>query len=374
MHSRRHFSKLTLGASVSLALNSLASAADPKKDTKKDELTWHQVEDWGIEGRGWQADEMDRFYARLPAKAKAVVPKSVWSLSQHSSGMLTRFETDARKIQVRYTLTGGLAMPHMPATGVSGIDLYAKNSQGQLRWVSVVKPNKKEMNATIVSGMDVGTREYTAYLPLYNGINSLEFGVPEGSTFKPIAPRKKLPLLFYGTSITHGACASRPGMTHSAILGRHLDLPIINLGFSGAGKMEIELATLLAEVDSSVYILDCLPNMTPDLVKERAEPFVRQLRKLRPDTPILMVEDRTYGYAWIKKSARQRHQDSRAGYVRAYDSLVSSGIKNIHYLAGANLLGDDNEGTTDGSHPNDLGFMRQASVMEPVLRKILKKG
>ncbi|NOY00211.1 MAG: hypothetical protein GXP30_10815 [Verrucomicrobia bacterium] len=371
--SRRQFTELTLAASASLAFGSRLSAADPKSK-KSDGLTWYNVENWGVEGRGWQADEMERFYARLPAKAEGVVRKPVWGLSQHSSGMLTRFETNATKIQTRYTLTGGLAMPHMPATGVSGIDLYAENAKGQLRWISVVKPSTKEVNATIVDALDVGTRKYTAYLPLYNGINSLEFGVPEDSTFKPIAPRKNPPVLFYGTSITHGACASRPGMPHPAILGRHLDLPTINLGFSGNGKMEPELAALLGEIDVAVYVLDCLPNMTPDLVSERAEPFVRQLRKIRPDTPILMVEDRTYGYAWIKESARKRHQGSRAALVRAYDNLVSSGIKNVHYLAGDKLLGDDNEGTTDGSHPNDLGFMRQADAMEPVLRKILKMG
>ena len=373
LYSRRQFTGMAIGTSASLSLGSRLSAADTKSK-KTDGLTWYNVENWGVEGRGWQADDMERFYARLPAKAKGVVRKAVWGLSQHSAGMLTRFETDATKIQARYTLTGGLALPHMPATGVSGIDLYAENNKGQLSWVSVIKPTSKEVNATIVDGLDSGSRIYTAYLPLYNGINSLEFGVPEGSSFKPIAPRKDPPIIFYGTSITHGACASRPGMPHPAILGRHLDIPTINLGFSGNGKMEADVGALIAEIDAAVYVIDCLPNMTPDLVVKNTEPLVRQLREVRPDTPILLVEDRTYGYAWLKESARKRHQGSRAGLVRAYDKLVSSGVKNLHYLEGANLLGGDNEGTTDGSHPNDLGFMRQADMMEPVLRKILKKG
>lgn len=369
--SRRQFTGMALGASASLALASRSLAADSKAKTENN-VTWYNVEDWGVEGRGWHADDMERFYARLPAKAKGVVRKAVWNLSQHSAGMLTRFETDAKKIRTRYTLTGGLAMPHMPATGVSGIDLYAENDKGQLRWVSVVKPTAKEVNATIADGLDSGSRVYTAYLPLYNGINSLEFGVPEGSSFKPISPRKDPPIIFYGTSITHGACASRPGMPHPAILGRHLNLPTINLGFSGNGIMEADVGALIAEIDAAVYVIDCLPNMKPDLVIKNAEPLVRQLREVRPDTPILLMEDRTYGNAWIKESARKRHQGSRAGLVRAYDNLVSNGVRNLHYLEGDNLLGDDNEGTTDGSHPNDLGFMRQANVMEPVLRKILK--
>ncbi len=370
--SRRHFTGLALSTSAAFALDPRSAIAEKKVKTEKG-LSWHNVENWGVEGRAWPAADMQRFYARLPAKAENVVPKPVWRLAQHSSGMLTRFVTDATTIQVRYELTGGLALPHMPATGVSGIDLYAEDDQGQLRWVSVVKPRTTpHVNATLVDSLDPGPRAYTAYLPLYNGVNSLEFGVPEGATFKTIAPREDPPILFYGTSITHGACASRPGMPHPAILGRQLDLPTVNLGFSGNGRMESEVCALLAEVEAAVYVLDCLPNMGPELVEARAEPFVRQLRKVRPDTPILMVEDRSYAYAWIKESARKRHQGSRAAYVRAYDKLVASGIKNLHYLEGEHLLGDDGEGTTDGSHPNDLGFLRQADKMEPVLRKILK--
>lgn len=373
-YSRRQFTEMALGTSVGLSLGSHLSAADPSPKKEKG-LIWHNVEEWGVEGRGWHADDMERFYARLPAKAKGVVRKPVWSLAQHSAGMLTRFVTDAKQIQTRYTLTGSLAMPHMPATGVSGIDLYAENDKGELRWVTVSKPNTSPVvNTSLVSDLDAGTRRFTAYLPLYNGVNSLEFGVPEGSTFEPIAPRNNPPILFYGTSITHGACASRPGMPHPAILGRRLDLPTINLGFSGNGKMEADVGALIAEIEAAVYVIDCLPNMTPDLVIKNTEPLVRQLREARPDTPILLVEDRTYGYAWIKESARKRHKGSRAGLVRAFDNLVASGIKNLHYLEGNDLLGSDNEGTTDGSHPNDLGFMRQAEVMEPVLRKILKKA
>ena len=279
--TRRQFTEMALGTSASFLLGSRNADAAATPSTEKG-VTWYNVEDWGVEGRGWESDEMKRFYSRLPAKAEGVVRKPVWSLSQHSSGMLTRFQTDAKSIQTRYTLTGGLAMPHMPATGVSGIDLYAENDKGQLRWVSVTKPKTTpKVDATIITGLDSASRVYTAYLPLYNGIDSLEFGVPEGSAFTPIAPRKDPPLLFYGTSITHGACASRPGMPHPAILGRHFNKPTINLGFSGNGRMEPEVGALIAEIEASVYIIDCLPNMMPEEVRERAEPLVRQLREVR---------------------------------------------------------------------------------------------
>lgn len=292
--------------------------------------------------------------------------------------MLTRFQTDASAIHVRYTLRSErLAMPHMPATGVSGIDLYGLNSDREWRWVSVFRPGTGKTGDTrinagkLVDGLDPGSRAFTAYFPLYNGLEKLEFGFPAGAKVQPLTPRKEKPLLFYGTSITHGACASRPGMCHPAILGRRLDLPVINLGFSGNGKMEPEVGALLAELDPAVYVIDCLPNMVEAEIRERTEPLVRKLRESRPDTPIVLVEDRTYDYAWVKASARKRHETSRSALIRAYDNLIGSGMKQLYYLEGAELLGKDGDGTTDGSHPNDLGFLRQADAFEPVLRKAL---
>jgi hypothetical protein len=200
-----------------------------------------------------------------------------------------------------------LAMPHMPATGVSGLDLYVKTDAGW-HWLGVGQPDRaKENTAILVKGMPPGRREYLLYLPLYNGVSSVEIGVPEGCKLEPAtawpADRRK-PIVFYGTSITQGGCASRPGTAHVAILGRRLDRPVINLGFSGNGLMEAELATLLAELDPAVYVVDCLPNMTAKLVSERVEPFLRTLRKAHPTTPIVLAEDRTYTNAAILPAVR----------------------------------------------------------------------
>lgn len=391
--SRRRFLALTssftalVGGGIpgKSAAASSAAAAAPKPAAgtppgpDPDGIVWHDVAEWGVEGRGWPAEDMERVYARLPAKAKGIVRDAVWNLGQDSAGLLTRFQTDATAIHVRYRLRSDrLAMPHMPATGVSGIDLYGLDPAKTWRWISVFRPGEggkggdpRQVSGKLAEGLDAGTRAYTAYLPLYNGVEKLEFGFPAGAKTQPVAPRPDKPLVFYGTSITHGACASRPGMVHTAILGRRLDRPVINLGFSGNGKMEPEVGALLAELDPAVYVIDCLPNMVAAEVAERAEPLVRQIREARPGTPIVLVEDRTYGYAWVKASSRERHQTSRAALIRAFDHLVASGLKHLHYLEGAALLGDDDEATTDGSHPNDLGFVRQADAFEPVLRQAL---
>lgn len=367
------FSIRPIGSSLALlVIGLLPAAADRATAAEKapDTTRWHDVAEWGVEGQGWLPADLKSRYDRLPAKAEKIVRPPVWSLSNDSAGIAFRFNTDATSIRIRYTVGDKtLALPHMPATGVSGVDLYALD-EGVWKWVDVTRPKEPATDYTI-AGLDPGKRTYMGYLPLYNSTVKIEIGVPEGAAFEPVAPRKEKPIVFYGTSITHGASASRPGLCHPAILGRRLDRPVINLGFSGNGKMEPEVVALLGEIDAAVFVIDCLPNMTGPEVAERAEPLVRRLREIRPDTPIILVEDRSFTNSWIFKARRDRHAENRASLIRAFDLLVSSGVKQLYYIEGENLLGDDTEGATDGSHPNDLGFMRQADLFEPVLRKAL---
>jgi lysophospholipase L1-like esterase len=337
------------------------------------ETQWHDVTEWGVEGRGWGEQERVRWFDRFPAKAEKAVTKSVWSLSRHSAGMMVRFKTDANAIHAKWkVLSPNLGMAHMPPSGVSGLDLYARDAKGKWRWAAATRPSKQEMQATLLSGIAPGMREYAVYLPLYNGTESLAIGVSAGAKFEGLAPRKAKPLIFYGTSITHGACASRPGMAHPAILGRRLDMPVINIGFSGNGKMHKEVGALMAEVDAAVYIIDCLPNMNAAAVNAHCVPLVKQLRKARPHTPIVLVEDRRFPNSWLVPRAAKIHDANHAALRKAYEQLKAAGVKHLHYLGGDALLGEDGEGTTDGSHPNDLGFIRQANAFEPVLRNALK--
>jgi len=337
------------------------------------DTAWHDVTKWGVEGRAWGDQERKRWFDRLPAKAEGKVTPAVWGLSRDSAGMMVRFKTDAPVIYTRYMLAKAqLAMPHMPATGVSGIDLYARNDKGQWRWVQVTRPGAQKVEATLISGLAPGLREYAAYLPLYNGIESLEIGVPPGAKFEGLAPRAEKPIVFYGTSITHGACASRPGMVHTAILGRRFDRPVLNIGFSGNGRMDTAVGELLTEVDAAVYVIDCLPNMGPADVTAKCVPLVKLLRAARPNTPIVLVEDRRFTNDWITPAKSKFHDENHAALRQAYEQLKQAGVGNLHYIGGDHLYGDDTEGATDASHANDLGFMRQADVFEPVLRTVLR--
>jgi lysophospholipase L1-like esterase len=333
---------------------------------------WHDVTQWGVEGRGWGDQDRKRWFDRFPAKAEGSVKDVVWQLSRDSAGMVARFKTDAREIYARYTVSKQqLGMSHMPATGVSGLDLYARDDGGRWRWVGVTRPTQQTIEAVVVSGLAEGAREYAAYLPLFNGVESLEIGVPAGATFEGLPPRAARPIVFYGTSITHGACASRPGMVHTAILGRRLDRPVLNLGFSGAGTMDAEVGSLLAELDAAIYVIDCLPNMGATDVTAKCRPLVMQLRAARPDVPIVLVESRRHTNSWALPALNRQHDANHAALKAVYEQLAKEGVTKLFYIEGDHLYGDDAEGATDGSHANDLGFMRQADVFEPVLRAAL---
>jgi lysophospholipase L1-like esterase len=374
LFGRRLFVNITLLAALGIlaALMALcdASIAAEVKPKIEGGTAFYNVQDWGVEGRGW--NETKRYYDRLPGKAEGVVRDPVWGLSRDSAGMVARFETDATEISVRYTLRSvSLAMPHMPATGVSGVDLYAKHN-GVWRWLAISHPTSK--SATLATGgLDPGRREYLLYLPLYNGVESVEIGVPKDAAFVPQPPRTQKPIVFYGTSICQGGCASRPGMLYTSIIGRRLDWPVINLGFSGNGTMDASIGDLMGEIDAAVYVIDCLPNMQANQVAERTEPLVRQLRKARPDAAIVLVEDRTYDNAFLHKDSRDRQAASRAAFKAAYDKLLADGVKGLAYVPGDTLLGADGESTVDSSHPNDLGMMRMADALTPVLKPLVGK-
>jgi len=366
---------LSLGPAQSTAQPSpsrVVSAAGAKNDTSA-AIDWYDFRLLDVEGQGWSTTVAP--YDRLPKKAEGVVRDAVWNLSRHSAGICARFLVDSPEIHARWTLTSErLAMPHMPATGVSGVDLYARSDKGQWRWLSVGRPTKPTNTARLAAGLPDGRREYLLYLPLYNGVSSVEIGLPTGKALEkgPLRPAShSKPLVFYGTSITHGACASRPGMPHPAILGRWFERPVINLGFSGNGRLETELGTLLAELDAAVYVLDCLPNLKGEDVTERAEPLVRLLRKARPDTPILLVEDRNYADSFLIASKREHNLANQAALRAAFKRLQEAGVGGLYYLAGDKLLGADGEDTVDSSHPSDLGFLRQAKAFREVLEPIL---
>jgi hypothetical protein len=348
----------------------LAFAALPA--TAQSNVTWKDATDLTIEGRGW-TDTTSPYY-RLPDRAEAVVRPPVWDLAGNSAGIAVRFVTDATEIRAKWELTSAnLAMNHMAATGVSGLDLYVRLN-GRWRFLAVGRPGAQSNEATLVSEMPKGKREYILYLPLYNGVSSVRIGVPQGNTLEPAPPRERgaRAVVFYGTSITQGGCASRPGMAYPAIIGRALDIEAINLGFSGNGRGEPEIADLLAELDPAVFVIDPLPNMAGDTVYERLGYMLKTLHARRPNTPVILVEHPIFTPAFTVEKGRAASKGWNEPLRRLYDENAPAWKGRLHYVRCDDLYGSDGEATVDGIHPTDLGFLRMATVLEPAIRKALK--
>lgn len=335
-------------------------------------LRWHDARNLTIEGQAW-TDTKEPF-DRFPGRSEGAVRKPVWELSRHSAGLSVRFVTDAATISARWTLRSDrLAMPHMPATGVSGLDLYVKLPTGW-HWVANGRPQKAENEQVLLRNWPGGRREYMLYLPLYNGVTSVEVGVPEGAAIEAAPARRPgvKPVLFYGSSILQGGCASRPGMAHTSIIGRRLDWPVLNFGFSGNGKSEPEIAALFAELDPAGYVYDSLPNLTVEEAKERVEPFLRTLRKAHPNTPIVLVENALYTDIQFNEQRRTLITEKNRILRSVYEKLRKEGDKNLRYVPAGKLYGSDGEATVDGTHATDVGFMRMADAIAPVLKPLLK--
>ncbi|KAB2654086.1 MAG: hypothetical protein DVB33_00735 [Verrucomicrobia bacterium] len=358
-------------AMLALFSFALIAVAQPTKIEK--ELRWIDAKELCIEGKGWK--DTQRFYDRLPAKAQGVVREPVWDLSKDSAGISIRLVTDATKIWARWTLRKEkLAAPHMPASGASGVDLYVRHNGGW-HWLGAGRPTTGiTTSQQLTTGMSPQPRECVIYLPLYNGVEKIEIGVPlEAKCFlPPTRPEKMKPIVFYGTSIVQGAAASRPGMAYPAILGRRLDNTILNLGFSGNAVCEPEVGALLAQLDPAVYVIDPLPNMNDEGVAKRIPELIAKIRETHPKTPIVLIENTEMGDALVNPSRRGGYSRSNAELKKLFDHRVKAGDKKIFYIPGGKLLGDDGQGTVDRVHPTDLGFMRMADVIEPVLKRALR--
>lgn len=350
----------------------LAAFAWPLGWADAQEVQWRDATSLEVEGKGWTntAGPFDR----LPDSAQNKVGQAAWNQSKDSAGICIRFVTDAPELRVRWSLTkGALAMPHMPATGVSGVDLYTRYADGKWWFIGNGRPGETEGNEATFTFTD-GTRpqrECLLYLPLYNGTKSLEIGVPTGSHLDKAPPRpedRRKPIVIYGTSITQGGCASRPGMVWTSILGRLLDRPVINLGFSASGTMEPPVAEPLAELDPAAYLIDCTWNMGvgPEVYLDRITQLVHTIRKAHPLTPILFV-----GQSVIRTDS---FPDDLSGHqAAAVKSLQKEGVQGLILVPAENLIGHDGEGTVDGVHLSDLGMDRQARCLFPLVSKALKK-
>ncbi|HVX67043.1 MAG TPA: SGNH/GDSL hydrolase family protein [Bryobacteraceae bacterium] len=339
-------------------------------------LRWIEPSDPQFEINGLPWLKENRFeLIRLPASLKESYRQPVWDLAQDPSGGRIRFTTDSTAVAIRLEYPHPASMRNMHAFGQAGVDLYANGV-----YVSTAVPDSDAAPGKVTEFVYYNyadkprmEREIVLYLPLYMPVKVRGIGVDPAAHVRPAkgfaVPR---PLVFYGTSITQGGCASRPGMSYQAILGRMLNLDFVNLGFSGNGRGEPALASAVASIDAAAYILDFAQNNeTVESLQEAYAPFLETIRKKHPDTPVVCITP-IYSSRESAPGGDARLEGMRAVIRKAAADRIAAGDRNLQLLEGTDLLGPgQGAGLVEGTHPNDLGFEWMAEGLANRVRKVL---
>ena len=330
-------------------------------------LAWKTVSPSDVEGRGWKDTAAP--FDRMPARAEKLLP-GVWGNCHSTTGMCFEFTTDSTAVAVRTELgEDAYGERNFNATAHSGVDLYVWDEcQARWRWASAAQHFVSFARITeyaLVWNLSPKKRRYRMYLPFRNQLLSLAVGYDEDTTLQLQPPRQTPPLVYYGTSIIHGAFGTRSGLGVPQILGRALDIPVINLGFSGAARMELEMASFLAEIDAGIYVCDAYHNMTAQLVRDNAEKFIVRLCTLRPDTPLFVLGAPPVLNAWLYPDI-QAGEDEKNRLFAEISAPLEKRFPNFHFIPGEDFYGSD-EVSLDGIHPNDHAFANMADALAPVL-------
>lgn len=323
-----------------------------------------------VQGRAFS--ESPQFH-RLDTAKYNDLPPNVKKLYTHSAGLFTTFRSNTSQIAIDWETADAKLGNNSTPIMSRGFDLYVKETDGW-RFAGVARPDLTDAKsrATMVSNMENTEKEFLLYFPLYKELHSFQLRLDEGATFSPTVQQPRKKVLIYGSSIVHGASASRPGLAYPAKISRNLDADIINLGVSGNARMELEVARMINDIqDVDLIVMDCVPNCSPEQVKERTFAFVQELRKAHPHTPILLIETITRQVGNYDQKWKKRLQEQNANFKAEYERLLAAGYQNLFYIPTDHLIGDDHEGTVDGTHPTDVGFERMVHIIQPEIERIL---
>ncbi len=341
---------------------------------KEQDVEWHSVLDTPFSTHGVSYDAARGLFRRMPTEAATAVSDLVDMLSSSCAGGRVRFVTDSPYVALRCVGPRRGIMSHMTLVGTYGFSLLDGKE-----FVGMYTPSEQNLRDAVDGkfafegiryfAKKEGLHRATLFMPLYNGVNHLRIGIKKGS--KLLAPkpyRYEKPIVFYGSSITQGGCASRPGNDYIGLLSQWLDSDILNLGFSGNAKGEQTMADYLAaQKNASVMVLDYDHN-APTVAHLQSTHYnlYKTVRKANPTLPIVLVSKPDFS----KMDGAGRRKVIYDTYRRA----TEAGDGNIYFIDGETLFGKNGERccTVDGTHPNDLGFYRMAKTMLPVLQGILK--
>lgn len=318
-----------------------------------------------VSGLAW-FDE-DKEYWRIPKDMRKNFNEGLDFLCNNTSGASVRFRTDSKSIAIKAEVGFPSTMGHMtPLTG-AGFDIYEND---RLKLICFPPPQSTSIDASFPDRLGDGEKEITVNFPLYNDVKELYIGLDKGCKILPPTPYKsEKPIVFYGSSITQGGCASRPGNSYTTMISRWLNMPVLNFGFSGNAHGEPEMAELLASLDMSCFVYDYDHNApSPEELERTHKPFFDIIRKKNPNLPIIMVSRAT------ECDSEQVIKRKEIIYT-TYKNAVDGGDENVYFLDGKEIYGEGEWDicTVDTCHPNDLGFYKMAKAICPLVENTLKK-
>ena len=308
-------------------------------------------------------------YVRFPDAIAKTVSENVAHLNQYTTGGRIRFVTDSKQIAIHAECFDRLPSPHMPFTATTGFDVYA-DVHDNWQYFGTYKPpvECKGVYEGVVALPLEGKHTVQLNMPLYNGVYKVYIGLEKGASLEAAAPLLQPPVVYYGSSITHGACASRPGCSYEAMLHRHFQTDYINLGFSGNAKAEVEMMEYIASLDMSMFDYDYdhnAPNIEHLLAThERGYKIVREKH---PELPILLMTRPKY---YLNDVLLERNRIIR----QTYENALAAGDKNIYFIDGRELLLPEAReySLVDNTHPSDMGFFGMYSRILPLMQKLVK--
>ena len=337
------------------------------------DVLWQSVLEEPFSIFGVKYDGDTQAFLRIPREISVLISEKVSALSERTAGGRVRFRTNSPYVAIRCTAPAFEPMPHMPITGSHGFSVYCDGV-----FAGKVSPsfndfvgndNKKITFGGVVRRKNAGWVDVDVYMPLYGGVSELYIGIKEGAQIEPPREYKyKKPIVIYGSSITQGACASRPGNDFAMRLSRMLDADVLNLGFSGNGNAEPKMLEYLASIDALAYVFDynyyaeCTDRVLPPHYE-----IYRALRDSDPNVPILMIDKPSVIFAG--ENYKIRSQMIRDTYERA----ISEGDGRVAMMDATELFGEEDADScvVDTDHPNDLGFFRMANAIYPYLKGML---
>ncbi len=346
--------------------------------TARQSTSWFTADSLPLLGKCVDPASTSLRYQRLPDSLEHTGTRPpLFYNGRHSSGMAIRFATDAPSIDVKWTSVIMNRLEQMTPTAVRGLDLYMMLPDSSWTFINTARPDlyKPSSQANLFNNFEPIEREYMLYLSLYDCVDSLAIGVPQGYSVRqpsiglPVAHK---PIVYYGTSLVHGGCVNRAGMSPSNILRRRLNRDIVNLGFGGNGQLDLEIARVIAAAhDPSLIILDFVANCSSEQIDTLMVPFVDIIREAHPQVPILFIECLHHPRTVFDTKLRNDVETHNAIMHSRYDDLCKRYAK-LYYLPADNLI-EGNDHTVDALHFTDYGAMLFANALQPTISSLLEE-